>query len=63
MENNASKYSALFFYRSCCILIYKERSLGHYASKKFDLILNQTHCLGWVKRLDIEIVQISRFWL
>ena len=41
---------------------YKERSLEQYASKMFDLMLTPDG-LGKLKRSDIEIVQISIFWL
>ena len=46
-----------FFFQ---VMLYKERSLGLYASKMFDLILTPDG-LSLVERLDIEIVQISRF--
>ena len=43
---------------ACCISNYKERGLEHYASKIFAL-MHISVLLGWVKRSDIEIVQIS----
>ena len=58
------KYQNTFFWRwSCCIsILKKERSVEHYASTKFDLV-HTPDLLGWVKRSDIETVQISIFWL
>ena len=55
-----SKGHNIFFWWSCCISNYNERGLEHYASKMFDLMLTPD-VLGWVKRSDIEIMQI--FWL
>ena len=38
----------------------KERSVGHYASKMFDL-MHIPGLLDWVKKSDTEIMQISIF--
>ena len=49
-----------FFLKKAMLHIKLQRSVEHYASKMFDL-MHTPDLLGWVKRSDIEIVQISIF--